>query len=182
MRIWQFEIAIKDDRRKSGGARLLAIFAAVSFVMGIYDTHGLLSWRISPSILIPHEIQLKPRGHVFMSTGRSNRGPPPILFYGQNGKMIFNENFFSVPSGYVVALAREYTGQPVATLWTYRGNPARNVWAIDVNGERILTLRQAIINYQTTNRFGRDLLGFSLLCAAWYAIYAMEVRHIQPMS
>ena len=171
----QFEIEIKDSRKKPG-ASLLAACTLGLFIYGMLGTHWLLSWRINPSILIPHEIQLRPQGQVFMRAVREANGPPVILFFGQDGKQIFRERFFSVSN--VVALVRKYAGQPVVTLWTYQGNPARNVWAIDVNGERILTLRQAIIEYRNGNMLGYGSLGLSLLFAVWGVLYLSDVRRI----
>ena len=178
MRIGQFEIAIKETRKKPG-ASLLASCALGLFIYGMLGTHWLLSWRISPSILTPQKRQLIPYGPVVMHAVRG-KGTPVILFYGQDGKQIFKEQFFSIPIGYVVALAKQYAGQPVATLWTYQGNPDRKVWAIDVNGERILKLTQAIREYQNDNMFGYGSLGLSLLFVVWDAFYALNVRRTRP--
>lgn len=114
MRIWKFEIIVTKEKRKVFGARLLAALAVGSLIPGITMTHWMLSWRISHSILIPQERQLTPYGPVFMRAARGRNGPV-ILFYGQDGKQIFRERIFNVSTGYVVALAKEYRGQPVAT-------------------------------------------------------------------
>ena len=179
MRIWKFEIIVTKEKRKVFGARLLAALAVGSLIPGITMTHWMLSWRMSHSILIPQERQLTPYGPVFMRAARGRNGPV-ILFYGQDGKQIFRERIFNVSTGYVVALAKEYRGQPVATLWTYQANPARKVWAIDVNGERILRLTQAINEYKIRNRVGYVALGLSLLFVVWDAFYALNVRRTRP--
>ena len=179
VRVGSFEVKRDSLGWKNPWAKVLATVAIGLFFSGMIKTSWMISYRQGYSALIPQQDQLRRYGPVYMAIQRTRMGPN-VSFYRQNGKAIFSEEYFSIPLPDVLAMANEFSGRPVATLWVYNGNPSRRVWQIDVNNQRILDLKTAIFNYERDDADGYGNLWGSLIFAIWFVASMFEVDRIRP--